>query len=163
MMRASLTNAFAGILLTACAATPPAPEPASVQVSELRPALDSLPAEGLPPQTLDAGECGLFLWSKSEEPKYIFFSKALSERALFAQDETPLEMYQTRASGDIFGQFNTRMEFASSDGRQLSLSMVPGDMMNGGQRLESGIITLTDREGWQTKLPVLGVWGCQPE
>lgn len=127
----------------------------------MQPAINSVPTSGLGPQELAEQECGLFLWSKTDISKFIFFSKALSGTAVFAQTDVPIELTQTRAGGDIFGQFNTNMEFVSSDGRVLSLTVVPGDMLQGGQRLESGLISMTDREGWQTKLPVLGVRACQ--
>lgn len=129
----------------------------------LKPAVDSIPASGLGPQDLLPGECGLFLWSHTDVTKFIFFSKALSGTASFAQGEVPLRLTQVTAGGRIFGQFNTETGYASEDGRQFGLSIVPGDLMDGGQRIESGLLTLTDTEGWRTKLPVLGVRACQPE
>jgi hypothetical protein len=35
--------------------------------------------------------------------------------------------------------------------------------LEGGQRIESGVINIRDHEGWDTKLPVLGVRACQQE
>ena len=154
-----------GLVLGAvgCQSSPSDPDKERARMMALRPAIDSVPASGLGPQELLAGECGLFLWSQTDISKFIFFSKALSGAAVFAQGETPLVLTQTMAGGDIFGQFNTRLRFESKDGRDIVVTMVPGDMLNGGQRLESGLISLTDREGWQTKLPVLGVRACQFE
>ena len=74
-----------------------------------------------------------------------------------------MRLTQSGVGGEIFGQFNTRMEFVANDGRVVSLDLVPGDMLEGGQRIESGLLTLADREGWLTKLPVLGVRACQRE
>jgi len=105
----------------------------------------------------------LFLWSQTDVSKFIFFSKALAGTAVFAQGELPIALTQTTAGGEIFGQFNTRMEFVSDDNRVLLLTVVPGEILEGGQRLETGLISLTDEEGWQTKLPVLGVRACQQE
>lgn len=146
-----------------CASSPAAPQDARAQMLALQPAIDSVPSSGLGPQDLLSGECGLFLWSQTDVTKFIFFSKALSGTALFAQGEEPISLTQTTAGGSIFGQFNTRMEYVSKDNRALSLTLVPGEVMDGGQRLESGLISLADREGWLTKLPVLGVHACQLE
>lgn len=139
------------------------PDAERARLMSMRPAIDSVPASALGPQELLDGECGLFLWSQTDISKFIFFSKALSGTAIFAQGDIPLMLVQTTAGGDIFGQFNTRSGFESDDGRSLTVTVVPGDMLNGGQRLESGLISLTDKQGWQTKLPVLGVRACQVE
>ncbi|MEL6729321.1 MAG: hypothetical protein AAGH90_10560 [Pseudomonadota bacterium] len=161
-----ITISMVGVLmlLVGCASTPDlTPQEQRALILAQRPAIDSVPNSGLGPQELPAGECGLFLWSKTDLSKFIFFSKALSGEATFAQNEEPMLLIQATAGGDIFGQFNTRMFYVSNDGRTVALTLEPGAMMNGGQRLESGLITLVDTEGWQTVLPVLGVRACQPE
>lgn len=161
-----ITFLFGGLLMlvSGCASTPElTPEQERALLLAQRPAIDSVPSSGLGPQDLPAGECGLFLWSKTDLSKLIFFSKALSGQAVFAQSDDPIQLTQTRAGGDIFGQFNTRMTYLSEDGREIQLSLEPGEMMNGGQRLQSSLVNLVDAEGWQTVLPVLGVRACQPE
>ena len=151
-------------LLSACSSTPDDPAAERARMLALKPAIDSVPQSALGPQTLQVGECGLFLWSQTDVSKFIFFSGALSGTAVFAQGETPISLTQSLAGGDIFGQFNTRMTYvADADRRQLELTIEPGEILQGGQRIEQGLITMTDREGWQTKLPVLGVRACQQE
>lgn len=150
---------FAVFGIAACA-TPVVETPDADRVQPS--AIESLPVSGLGPQTLEAGECGLFLWSKTDIDTFIFFSRANTGEALFARDETPITLEQTAAGGDIFGQFQTRLGY-SGDGDQYALSLTPGEPLNGGQRIEAGLFTITDREGWQTKLPVLGVRACQPD
>ncbi|MEL6415659.1 MAG: hypothetical protein AAFQ15_12045, partial [Pseudomonadota bacterium] len=150
--------------LAACSSSPDLdPQEARARMLAMSPAIDSVPSSGLGPQEVLAGECALFLWSQTDTTKFIFFSKALSGTASFAQGAIPLDLVQNGAGGDIFGQFNTETRYISDDGRELSLEVVPGERMNGGQRVERGLISLTDKEGWLTKLPVLGVRACQPE
>ncbi|MEM9054653.1 MAG: hypothetical protein AAGB16_04950 [Pseudomonadota bacterium] len=155
------------LLLGGCASWfADSPEIETVQTEPtiaLEPALNSVPESGLGPQQLLAGECGLFLWSQTDITKFIFFSKAQSGQARFAQAETPITLTQIQAGGDIFGQFTTRMGYRADDGRDVSLTFAPGEALEGGQRIERGMISLTDQDGWQTKLPVLGVRACQPE
>jgi hypothetical protein len=165
MMNKTLAASIAIALgLAGCSSTPelsPA-EQRAILLSQ-KPAIDSVPSSGLGPQTVAVGECALFLWSKTDTTKFIFFSKALSGVATFAQGEEPLTLTQTSAGGDIFGQFNTRTQYLALDGRELSLSLEPGEVMIDGQRIEDGLIRLNDAEGWQTVLPVVGVRACQPE
>ena len=151
------------IAATACQSSGSGPLDERERMMALRPAMDSIPQSGLGPQELSAGECGLFLWSKTDVTKFIFFSRALTGTASFAQGEIPISLTQVTAGGNIFGQFNTIMSYESEDRRQFSLTIVPGEVLEGGQRIESGLLTLTDREGWLTKLPILGVRACQPE
>ena len=129
----------------------------------MKPAIDSVPSSALGPQELSAGDCALFLWSQTDVSKFIFFSRALSGTASFAQGEVPIALTQITAGGQIFGQFNTEMSYQAADGRQLSLSVIAGEELVGGQRIDSGLLSLTDTDGWQTKLPVLGVRACQQE
>ena len=149
--------------IAGCQSSSNDPQDARARMMSMRPAIDSVPSSGLGPQELQVEECGLFLWSQTDVSKFIFFSKALTGTAMFAQGEEPIALTQSTAGGDIFGQFNTRMEYVSDDRRVVTLTMVPGEILQGGQRIDSGLISLTDREGWQTKLPVLGVRACQQE
>ncbi len=126
-------------------------------------ALASIPVSGLGPQQLAAGECGLFLWSKTDPSKFIFFSKALTGAAKFSSADSVLDLRQSGVSGDIFGQFNTSMSYSAQEGSIVALTFSEGELLNGGQRIEDGLISVTDQEGWITKLPVLGVRACQPE
>ncbi len=163
MIRMLIGLCSVALATAACQSSGGEPVDERERMMSLRPAIDSIPQSGLGPQELLAGECGLFLWSKTDVSKFIFFSKALSGTARFAQGEVPISLTQVTAGGNIFGQFNTIMAYESEDRRQFGLTLVPGEELEGGQRIESGLLTLTDREGWQTKLPILGVRACQPE
>lgn len=151
------------VLLVGCQSNDGDPVADRARMMAMKPAIDSVPSSGLGPQELAPGDCGLFLWSQTDVSKFIFFTRALSDTATFAQTDDPIALTQTLAGGDIFGQFNTRMTYLADDGRQLELTVTPGEILNGGQRIERGLISLTDNQGWQTKLPVLGVRACQPE
>lgn len=142
----------------------PAPPPPEAGPSELRPAYSSVPQKGLPPQTLVPGDCGLFLWSKTDTTKFIFFRRAGDSTAsiLIGDAETPL--LAEDFSGDIFGQFFTEQTFTSrNSAHAVSLSFEPGDELVDGARIDNGILRITDPEGWLTTIPVLGVRACQSE
>lgn len=126
-------------------------------------AREAIPASGLGPQELAPGECGLFLWSKTDPTKFIFYSQALSGTALFKPTDRTLSLEQVAAGGTIFGQFNTEQGYNADDGSSVQLAFEPGDLLEGGQRIADGLITMTDAEGWRTKLPVLGIRACMPE
>lgn len=126
-------------------------------------ATEQLPPSGLGPQELAPGECGLFLWSKTDTTKFIFYSEAVSGTALFKPAEETLQLEQIAAGGTIFGQFNTEQGYQASNGSVVELKFDPGEELTGGQRISDGLMTITDPEGWRTKLPVLGIRACMPE
>ncbi|MEO0551134.1 MAG: hypothetical protein AAFZ91_14530 [Pseudomonadota bacterium] len=158
MMRALLAGISAAFVLTACSTTSGASD-----TSQSPSALADVPRIGLSPQSLDPGECGLFIWSKTDVNRFAFFSKALSGTALFKPADTEMRLTQSRSEGTIFGQFTTDMGYITDDGQDIDLIFRPGETLAGGQRIDGGLITITDQAGWQTKLPVLGVRACQPE
>lgn len=130
----------------------------------LQPASDGpLPAEGLPSQQLDPGECGLFLWTMNDPRRFTFFSEARSGRALILHDGKTLELVQTDADGDLFGAFFTETSYLTPDGLwSTQLSLTPGDMLEDGQRIRSGRLVTRGVDGWETILPVTGVRACIP-
>jgi hypothetical protein len=50
----------------------------------------------------------------------------------------------------------------NAPGQTITVSVVPGENIEGGQRISSGKILMTDPEGWETIMPVLGLRACQP-
>ena len=164
MLKTVFLMGLAAALLGGCQSTSNSSgSRANNSVLDQLPAIDVLPDAGLEAQQLAPGECGLFLWSKTDLTKFIFFSKALSGQAIIAQANGQTQLQQTGAGGDIFGQFNTKMQYAAKRPNQIvELSLKAGELLEGGQRLESGMLTTEGADGWRTKLPVLGVRACQP-
>jgi hypothetical protein len=117
---------------------------------------------GLPAQKLAPNECGLFLWSKTDISRFVFFARAGSKEALFLLDDTPTLLQSVSESGDIFGQFFTDVTYRTDTGRSLSLSYEAGETLTDGARISNGIMEYNDAEGWRVVLPLLGVRVCQP-
>lgn len=160
MAARSLTlGLLAAFALSACAFGGNRDEEARFSASTAQ-GLAGLPSRGLPPQSLEADECGLFLWSVSGTPQFVFFTKATSQAATVLLNGAPTEVSQTRAGGDIFGQFTTEQAYAAPGGASIDVAFEPGEELIDGQRIDSGRIVITDAEGWETILPVLGVRAC---
>jgi len=163
-MKRSVRNLFIGLGFTClfgCVST--ATETAPQTVDLAGEAVSEVPQSGLGPQQLAPGECGLFLWSKTDTSSFIFFSRAASGDAVFRPEDERLDLQQVGAGGTIFGQFNTEQRYTSSDGGAVELTFEAGESLSGGQRISDGLITMTDVDGWRTKLPVLGLRACMPE
>ncbi|MEM5517704.1 hypothetical protein WNY37_12160 [Henriciella sp. AS95] len=151
--------------LAACSSQGEKPDvaaPVQSAPSSFIPATNVVPTGGLGPQQLGSRECALFLWSKTDATQLIFFEKAQSGTATMKLGTETVNVVQTRNSGEIFGQFLTEQGFAGPAGEQIVVSVVPGDQLDGGQRVESGKLSITTTEQWTTVIPVLGVRACQP-
>lgn len=157
-----LAIALSAALLCACASTP-AEDKSDAAAAAARSTVSEVPAEGLPPQTLEAGECGLFLWGMAAPRRFSFFTESSSGEALVFHEGTAHTLVQTDASGEVFGQFFTETQYLSADGTwSVNLSITPGDILEGGQRVETGRLVTTSADGWETVLPVTGVRACIP-
>jgi len=158
-MRALLL-ASAIAAMTACAGTPDASPAADTQSAA---ATRDVPAEGLLPQRLAPGQCGLFLWGMSAPRKFVFFTEGTAGDALILIDDMATRLPMTSAGGDVFGQFLTQMGFTdAATGSTVVVTIEPGEALEGGQRVDTGNILFRNAEGWETILPVTGVRACMP-
>ncbi len=160
-MRHSHSICFAALLasmamLPACASKP-APAQTATSATKLIAGAGELPS-----QTLAPGACGLFLWTQSEPVRFVFFTEAGSDKAVMNMGGTESQLELTSSSGDLFGQFMTQTIYRSPDGN-VGLTFKPGEMLDGGQRIEDGRLSLVGKDGWETMIPVLGLSACQPE
>ena len=152
--------ALFGLGLGACASGPNAPQSAPAALS----AVEVVPTNGLSPQVLPPGGCGLFLWGVSAPGAFSFFTQSNTQQALIYLDGEEVSLREAKLGGDIFGQFMTEQTYQSmQSGHVVNVSVEPGETISGGQRISSGRIVTTDPEGWETILPVLGVRACMPD
>lgn len=160
-MRHSHSICFAALLvsmamLPACASKP---APAQTVTS----AANVIARTGeLPSQTLAPGACGLFLWTQSAPVRFVFFAEAGSDKAVMNIGGTESLLELTASRGALFGQFMTQMTYRSPDGN-VGLNFKPGELLDGGQRIENGRLSLVSKDGWETMIPVLGLSACKPE
>lgn len=160
-MMKPLTILLVAGLASACASPPEntAPVPASAAPAGVQ----DVPSDGLPPQRLSPGECGLFLWGMSAPRKFVFFSEGTSGEALVLIEDLPKVVTMTSAGGDVFGQFLTEMSFQdTAASTRIGVTLNPGEPLEGGQRVESGSLLIRKADGWETVLPVTGVRACMP-
>ncbi len=156
----TLTLLCAASLVTACASSPKNSNAIAMSAPDL--ATSTVPSEGLPPQRLEPGQCGLFLWGMPAPRKFVFFTDGNGSATVLIHD-APVALPMASAGGDVFGQFMTEMTFSDSGaGRSVTLSIKPGEVLEGGQRVASGTLQFRESEGWETILPVTGVRTCLP-
>ncbi len=156
---ASLAGGLA--LLCACQVSPQTQTDASglIPVSSGTSARQELPA-----RTLEPGACGLFLWTRRENPKFVFFKPSALPEAELWHDGKMQTLVQTSTGGRVFGQEFTEQSFTTAGKTMpVSLTLLPGETLVGGQRVPEGNIRITSPDGWELIVPVAGVFVCQPD
>ncbi len=116
----------------------------------------------LPPQRLEAGECGMFLWLKREDAPLVLFQKARSQTAVMSLEGGLLTLERSSAEGPVMSVFFERQRF-SEGGFTASLTIrAERDAgIRNGLKVSSGSLSLSAGDGWSAALPIVGVIGCQ--
>lgn len=119
--------------------------------------------EELAPQQLNPGACGMFLWAQSgERPVFVFVALANPAEARVRRDGRDRTLRRTAADGQSeHGHFESQ---TFSDERitiETDVQFSTTRRLQDGAVIESGVIRVRDREGWETIVPVSGMVACQ--
>jgi len=134
------------LVLAACVTPGPKPEP--VATSE---------KAGLSARNLAAGECGLFIWTADAAKTFTLFA-GNAQIALLKKGE---EIVLTEKSPTTPPSLSR--EFVDVDGTKYNLTLLSPQQIEGGARYGSGRLVYLDDEGWEKIVPIVGLYGCQPE
>ncbi len=118
----------------------------------------------LPPQRLEADECGLFLWSRDGRRRLVYVGRpALGEARMVIGGDQVLLIRTALSGTTVLGQSSE--ESYSVDGLSMTvgLRLVLGrdGAVSGGAVVPQGTISLIGEDGWRTVLPVGGLIACQ--
>ncbi len=117
----------------------------------------------LPAQTLEPGTCGLFLWTRDEPRHFVLFFAAGDPTAEAIVNGRQQTLNVDSQDGNVFGQFLTRMAFSAPDGDAVTLTLTPGEEIEGGRRVPLARMIYDNEEGWEIITPLTGLTACQPE
>lgn len=142
----------AALGLTACATTPG--DTNSNQQS-------SKPTDRLSARELDQGDCGMFVWTADKARRFILYSQADKANANWWTEDGEVLVARVSDSGfSVYGQPPIQ-EFRMSDGGSLSMTLNDPEDINNGIRYKSGAVHVSDAQGWDKVIPVVGLAGCQ--
>jgi len=112
-------------------------------------------------QTLEAGQCGMFLWLKRDDAPLVFFQTSDGE-ATMVVDGTAEQITRDSVSRTLAYQFYERQNFSHED-LTVEVTVTPEAKrsLHRGLKLPAGSIALKTGEGWSAVLPVAGVIGCK--
>lgn len=116
----------------------------------------------LPSQTLKPGQCGLFLWSRTERPEFIVFVPDNPARATAIINGRIRQLDRKTKSGDLVLGHYRKQSFASGAfAFELELTYDADRTVKDGAIIRQGVLRTYDRKGGTTVVPVGGMIGCQ--
>ncbi|TNE66115.1 MAG: hypothetical protein EP335_03935 [Alphaproteobacteria bacterium] len=163
------TAGLAGFLaLAACAGQTPPEETVGLEGSAAASAIPPLGTDEilsrlgvLPPQRLDKGKCGLFLWLKRPDAPLVFFQRSdgVASVALDGKVQSP---HRTEKSAPITMQYFEDQTFRQAD-MTIKVTVQPESLrsLQQGLKLPTGSMSVATDAGWSAVLPVAGVIGCK--
>lgn len=117
----------------------------------------------LRPQSLNAGQCGLFLWSRSEQRSLVFFGLGNRSEGRMMIAEQEVSLRRTEAEGQMsFGHFPQQTYERGDIAVRLSLDIEPRPNLAGGAVVPNGSLRFEQKGGWNLVMPVGGLIACQP-
>ena len=146
------------VLLGGCASTSPGSTSATDGASPVTTKVVSLP-----PQTLEPGACALFLWTRDDPRHFVLYFPAGASEAKAILNGRQQNLGVESQEGDVFGQFMTRMSLHDSGGQRVTLTLAPGEEIEGGRKVPLARMISKDAEGWEIITPLTGLTACQPE
>lgn len=121
------------------------------------------PLEELPAQRLAAGQCGLFLWSRTSPPRRVLMASQSPAIARIQVGGATLELPRVAWEGEaVYGHY--AMQRYAGSGHELTVR-IETDVRTG---LTAGAVapvaTIEHRApgGWDVVIPAAGLIGCQP-
>jgi hypothetical protein len=116
----------------------------------------------LPSQDLQAGHCGLFLWTGIERPVFLFFGSDDPARATVRLKGRDRQLKRTSVSGErIYGHFERQTFEGQGLTFAVNLTFDAERSLPDGAVVQKGSITVRDKGGTETIIPVAGMVGCK--
>ena len=121
--------------------------------------------QALSKASLPAGKCGMLLWTLNEREPVLVFQAVEGEGAEMMIEGADTRLSLTSQSGESRYGITSSQQYTSIDPDtdlvSVNVDASFGLGFEGGVYVGNGLITLTNRQGWERLLPVAGLTGCR--
>ena len=107
-------------------------------------------------KTLGAGECGLYIWTADTTKTFTLFA-APNEVSYLKNGK----MVSVTEKSPTSSPASVR-EFVDSEGKDLTLTLLSPEEIDGGIRYKAGRLMSLSEDGWEKVVPIVGLYACQP-
>jgi len=114
------------------------------------------------PQSLQPGQCGLALWTRTPSARRVFWAYAVPPVARMTIAGRALDLRRTEESGEPLFGFPPQARYAAGDvAVSVDVDFESRSDLVGGAVVRNGTISYVDRTGAELVLPVAGLLACQ--
>lgn len=136
--------------------------PAQAQGTSNHVDIGGIKLEALSAQKLSPGRCGLFLWSRSQQPVFIMFATEAPAEAMVRIGGRDRKLSRKTTAGErVFGHFEKQTFSSNQYTFDVELTYDTSRPIQDGAIIKQGVMRTTDTKGFSTVLPVGGMIGCQ--
>ena len=136
--------------------------PAYAQGTSNQVDIGGIKLEALSAQKLSPGRCGLFLWSRTQQPVFIMFAYESPAGATVRIGGRDRQLVRKTTDGErVFGHFEKQTFSSNQYSFDVELTYDTSRPIQDGAIIKQGVMRTTDKQGFATVLPVGGMIGCQ--
>jgi hypothetical protein len=118
--------------------------------------------DALPPQRLNEGQCGLFLWKRAAQPVFILVVYDQPAQARILAQGRARDLPRTSFSGEpVFGHFEHQIFSDGNVTLDLNVRFDEQRSIRDGAVVSEGVLRLGGAGGAQTIIPVGGMVACK--
>ena len=115
----------------------------------------------LPGQTISAGGCGVFLWSRREPLTFMFFADVNAGISRITLDDELVTLRSAPSVEDRDTVEELARTYESVEKRiLLRVKAKRGEVIDRGVRLPEAVLSVSDDSGWQVVVPMIGIYSC---
>ena len=112
---------------------------------------------------LASGQCGLFLWTRSTPPTFVFFADAATGAAAIVLDGRERALRRLSVDAPVAGGRPGTQTFSTDSGDvSLRLTVQETESVENGYRVPSASLRITEVDGWSGVVATAGLAACQP-
>lgn len=116
---------------------------------------------GLTPQELAAGECGIFLWSSGTPRTFVFFHKQGDQNAKYYTQGTEIALLTSQNTMVMNERALVEYTYSGDGFETVTLKGILSEELESGQRLSNATIKTKILDAWEEIHPVSGVYVCR--
>jgi hypothetical protein len=116
----------------------------------------------LPAQSLRKGECGMFLWSRTEDRKLILFSRGNDDGAIVMLEGREQNIPRVATDGRVVLNYSEQQSYVwRGYALQVKVDFEQRQGIGRGAIIPNGTIRMSRRDGWEYVVPVGGLLACE--
>ncbi len=121
---------------------------------------DNIKKYNLPPQSLEIGECGLFLWTLDDQNTLVFFQKQNAKKALYMDGDKQIDLTKANVKNTISTTDEFNIPYKARTYSHIELKGRFTETLQQGYRVRARL-KAKKPDGWNIIIPLAGIYACK--